>query len=600
MLLAASPGSHCKNFLDVGSHHLRFSHYLRPSRARQAGTSAHCAVSDLWTQARRTTFGVRAKRRLLLLMMVGLGTLGCDADKKDQSVRPGLHQLLHAELADQPVLSDFYLRRNSALYWLDRSSRALEQFMAVLDQAESHGLDGSRFNRDQISRWLHTPPVDHRARVQAEALIMRNFLKYTRHLHRGLDAFDPEDNAWHIPRPKFDTAAALKDLENLGPQATWQSRLPERPAYRRLRAARQRVVGWVAAGGWPTIDGEDLIQPGDRHPQLPDLRQRLITTGWLKAADLPQKVTLASPRYDAITEQAVRRFQRRYGLHVDGIIGPEARSMLNYPAELRLAQVDANLERLRWLPRKPQDDRIEVNIAAQKLRAYREGEIVLNMRVIVGKTHHRTPAFYDRLRYVEINPSWTVPTSISVREIAPKVADDPDYLAAHNMVVLEGFDTQAPQVDPTTINWSEWVGDTSFPWVLRQLPGPENALGQIKFMFPNDYAIYLHDTPNRELFNRADRTFSHGCIRVSDPLALAGYLFHHTQDWDVERTRSVIDSRQQTRVDLAEADQVPIYLLYQTAWADSDGKLHFRTDNYNRDRKLMDTLRAPEQRASAE
>jgi murein L,D-transpeptidase YcbB/YkuD len=216
-----------------------------------------------------------------------------------------------------------------------------------------------------------------------------------------------------------------------------------------------------------------------------------------------------------------------------------------------------------------------------------EGERVVWMtRVQVGQPYHMTPLFRDELSYIEINPTWTVPYSIASRELLPKIKQDPDYLVSRNMIVL---DRNGQQVDPNGIDWAR-LSPRNFPLTLRQLPGPDNALGRIKFMFPNEHAVYLHDTPNKALFARDYRVFSHGCIRVQDPLRLAEILLDDPDKWSLEKIQAAVDSRVTQRVVLDR--RIPIYLTYWTAAVDDDGEVNFSRDPYDRDARVLAALDA--------
>jgi murein L,D-transpeptidase YcbB/YkuD len=309
---------------------------------------------------------------------------------------------------------------------------------------------------------------------------------------------------------------------------------------------------------------------------VPILRRRLQITG---------DITIQDPnsfRYDAGLELAVRGFQARQGLEVDGVVGPASRAALNLPVGERIAQLLINLERWRWLPDDLGDRHVLVNIAGFELQAVDYGQTVFRSAVVVGTPYHQTPVFSDQIEYVEFNPFWNVPTSIARGEILPKARRDPGYLAQQNIRVLAGWGDDAPVVDPRRIDWSR-----PFPYRLRQEPGPNNALGRVKIMFPNPFNVYLHDTPARDLFGRASRAFSHGCIRVHEPLALAA----HVLDWSLPQVQSVVDGRGRKIVRLAKP--MPVHVTYQTAWVGQDGAVQFREDIYGRDARVADLLFRP-------
>ena len=290
--------------------------------------------------------------------------------------------------------------------------------------------------------------------------------------------------------------------------------------------------------------------------------------------------------FDSELEAAVKRFQRRHGIADDGKVGPRSLEELNVPVEDRIDQIRANLERTRWVFRDVENTYILVNIAGFVLDLVVDGDRVWSTKVQVGKPFHATPVFKSTLRYAEFNPTWTIPPGILRKETLPAIRKDPSYLSRNNMSVVT---TSGQIVDPATIDWAATAGG-GFPYMIRQEPGTRNALGQVKFIFPNEYMVYLHDTPSKGLFSRAERAFSHGCIRTENPFELAEHLFRD-QGWDRERIDQVIASRKTTRVNLE--DPVTVMLLYWTADVDEDGTVFFFKDVYGRDARIIKGLDEP-------
>jgi murein L,D-transpeptidase YcbB/YkuD len=282
----------------------------------------------------------------------------------------------------------------------------------------------------------------------------------------------------------------------------------------------------------------------------------------------------------------VRRFQARHSLTADGIIGPGTLAAMNVPASERLETIRVNLERFRWLADDFEDDMVIVNIAGFEASLLKGGEVVWSTRVQVGRTYRQTPIFRDEITYLAINPTWTAPRSLATRDVLPRIQKDPTY------VVERGFDVRdrnGNNVDPATIDWDSLTRN-NFPYTLVQQPGPFNAMGQVKFMFPNRYNVYLHDTPSRYLFDREARAFSAGCIRTERPFELAELLLA-SQGWDRARIQEVLDSGRLTNVVLETP--MPVLLTYFTAGVDDDGKLFFFPDIYERDKRIADGLAAP-------
>ncbi len=280
----------------------------------------------------------------------------------------------------------------------------------------------------------------------------------------------------------------------------------------------------------------------------------------------------------------MRRFQKWHGLAVDGVVGPATLAALNVSVEKRIRQIEVNLERWRWLPQELGARHILVNIAGFELNVIENGQPVMTMRVVMGKEERPTPVFSGALTYLVVCPYWQVPSTIAVKDKLPQIRKDPGYLTRKKIKVFQGGEA----INPRTINWSE-VTAKNFNYRFRQDPGPKNALGRVKFVFPNPFSVILHDTPDRELFTRNVRTFSSGCIRVEKPIELAEYVMHGDPQWTREKILATINKWVERTVWLPEP--IPVHLLYFTAWVDAEGMTHFRDDIYGRDKRLDEALR---------
>jgi len=320
---------------------------------------------------------------------------------------------------------------------------------------------------------------------------------------------------------------------------------------------------------------------GSNGARVSELRQRLRVTGDLTGPDPANQES-----FDNGLEEAAKNFQIRHGIDPDGKVGPRSIEELNVPVETRVNQLRASLERMRWVFRDLPDDFVIVDIAGFHAYLVEDGEEVWSTRVQVGKPYHATPIFKDSMRYIDFNPTWTIPPGILRKETLPAIRRDPSYLSRNNMSVVSHA---GKIVDPSTIDWAA-TASKGFPHMIRQEPGPHNALGRVKFMFPNKYMVYLHDTPSKGLFARSERAFSHGCIRTQNPFDLAELLLKD-QGWDRQRIDQVIESRKTTRVNLSEP--LTVMLLYWTAEVDADGTAFFRKDVYNRDAPIIEGLDEP-------
>lgn len=362
---------------------------------------------------------------------------------------------------------------------------------------------------------------------------------------------------WSIEAPRRDIAQEFDAARFGGRLNAWLASLsPADPRYRALSAARDRYRRLVAAGGWTALPPGKLVKD-ERAPLALALRQRLTAEGYATGPGLEPD------RFDADLAAALTRFQARHGLEVDAVLGPATRAALDVPAATRLVQIEMNLERWRWLPRILPADRIEVDIAAAEAVLYRAGQPRLRMRTVVGAPVTMTPMFTSRVDTVVFNPPWNVPVSIAAKEISPKAARDPTYLARHHYVLVPGG--------------------------LQQLPGPDNALGQIKFDLPSPFGVYLHDTPSRSAFARPVRALSHGCIRLEKPLDLARDLLG-VQGWSGEQIEAALAAKATRRVSLTTP--VPLFVVYRTASVDEAGDLQFRRDVYGWDAQLAAALKA--------
>lgn len=358
---------------------------------------------------------------------------------------------------------------------------------------------------------------------------------------------------------------------------------PDNRAYRALQSALQQYEMLDRSGGFPIIPPGPTMRKGNHGDRVGLLIHRLGITGDLRVA-----FPTADPgiRYTRTVEAAVKRFQRRHGLRVDGVAGAKTLVELNVPAAKRIEQLRVNMERLRWLPDSLGDRYVVVNIPGFDLRVVEEKATRLHLPAIVGKKSRQTPILSGTMTYLEFNPYWNVPRKIARKDLLPKIIDDPGYLSRQGIRIFEGWDTRAPELSPESIDWTA-VSPRDFPYRLRQDPSPQNALGQVKFMFPNHQSVYIHDTPAKRLFSKVRRSFSSGCVRVASPLELAGQLLRE-QGWNERQLDAVIAEGERKVVILKSA--MPVHIVYFTAWVDERGVVQFREDLYGRDRNLSAAL----------
>ncbi len=353
---------------------------------------------------------------------------------------------------------------------------------------------------------------------------------------------------------------------------------PKQLPYGNLKRALSKYRGIAAQGGWPKLPAGPTLKPGMHHARVEILRQRLAATGDLAEAGSDPAL------FDDSVEAAVKTFQKRHRITADGAVGPATLAALQAPVQARIDQIRVNLERARWMLHDVPQTFVIVDIAGFEAAYVREGKQVWRSRVQVGKPYRRTPIFRSDISYLVLNPTWTVPPGIEANDILPAVKRDRHYLAVKNLRII---DAQGRTIDPAAIDWNRYSG-RSFPYTFRQDPGPDNALGQVKFMFPNPHFVYLHDTPSRGLFERDVRAFSSGCIRVERPLELAELLLNDPGKWSLEKIRSAIDTEKTQTVTLPTP--VPVLLYYWTAQGQADGRAHFKNDVYRRDPAVLKAL----------
>jgi L,D-transpeptidase YcbB len=509
-----------------------------------------------------------------------------------------------APIYSRLALPSFYLERGHALAWLDAgetATTAARELVAVLREAYRDGLEPSDYHLAEIDSLLAADPAPdamHHHRVDLDLLLTDAFVTYGSHLLQG--RVDPErlNAEWLANRRGADLAAALRDaLAGDGVRETLAGLRPARLEYRHLCGALARLREIEAQGGWQAIPAGPTLRVGDQGPRVALLRQRLrasvdyATVAEVVNGDADGGPVAVDDHFTEALASAVKHAQWRHGLTVDGIVGPETLAELNVPLASRISQVRVNQERWRWLPQDLGRRHIRVNVAGFVTELWQDDQVVLELLSVVGTQYRQTPSFSGRLTYLVFSPMWHVPPGIAVRDQLPRIQRDPvGYLAGQRMTLLE-IATNQP-VDPAEVDW-EALADHDFNrlYRLRQEPGPHNALGAVKFMFPNRYNVYIHDTPARDLFLRDKRDFSSGCIRIERPLELAESLLRDDPRWPRAAIEAAAQLGRETTVVLREP--VPVHLLWWTAWADVEGRIHFRRDIYRRDGQVWAGLQEP-------
>ncbi|QPH38614.1 L,D-transpeptidase family protein [Pedobacter endophyticus] len=468
-----------------------------------------------------------------------------------------------------PVVADqirqFYKTRDYQNAWIteDGLSEHAQIFLNLYDQYRLYSADSS-FKNVHLASQLELlqsegMSIDSlKTYEQLELKLTVFFIHFIKRAYAG--KVDPEKFQWHIPRKKIEVARLLNELV-LSKDLILDSWLPISEEYKAMRDHVLRLK-CIPQEKWTNIsllEGKNIKQ-GDTSKSVKAIKNRLLLLGDLTIGDTTEI-------YTNQLLNAVKGFQVRHGLTMDGIIGPNFLEALNMPIQKKIEQMLINMERMRWMPKYEARKRVVVNIPEFRLHVYEGNKDILSMDVVVGKAATRTVIFSDQIKHVVFSPYWNLPQSIVKNEVLPGLESNPNYLIDHNME-LRGQRNGLP--------------------IIRQKPGPSNALGRVKFIFPNKYSIYLHDTPSKQLFQRTTRAFSHGCIRVEDPSAFAANLLFQKKEWTSKKIKDAMSSNLELWVNLDSP--VPVYITYFTSWIDSSGKLNFRKDIYGHDKRLASHL----------
>lgn len=463
----------------------------------------------------------------------------------------------------------FYKKRNFKYAWFNQNKR-IQAVAFFNNQLQSYSSDfnDTSFPTKHIDSLLAIENPNKKQMEHLELLFTSTYFAYSKKVYGGLTK-NPHNLEWFIPLKKNNYQSLLDSLLIKNKKETYE---PVNLYYTKLleKLKLYRII--QKKGGFPSIKTDKkLLSINDSDSCIVNVKQRLFLSGDLKQND-------NSILFTSDLQQAVTHYQQRLGLPENGAINSKTLIELNKTVDYRIKQMIINLERLRWVPIEIEKDYILVNIPEYKLHVFENKKLIWEANVVVGKEAKQTNIFKGSISQVVFNPYWNIPKSIINKEILPHLKRDRSYLVKNNMEVMSGKTV----IDVSEINWNKYA--TSIPFDIRQKPGTENSLGRMKFLFPNSYSIYLHDTPSKELFNQNKRDFSHGCIRVENPKKLAMYLLKKNKSWNEVKMDSILKTITETKISVQPT--IPVYITYFTAWVDSKGNLNFRNDIYDLDKEL--------------
>jgi L,D-transpeptidase YcbB len=497
---------------------------------------------------------------------------------------------IHQQYQFAKALNELYKTRDYHLIW--SNSALCNSLIELLKQAVDEGLNPQHYSIDQLTQLFAKKNVSRITQVRMDLLASESLMRLLAHLYYGkVDplTFHPLFNAKYAEQlvnlvPQINRAIATKQLANLIAAAT-----PSHPDYVSLKNQLKWLRQLAKEGDWPVINYEKLIRPGETADTISQIRQRLLPDhpGQFVTADSQPGTPAENNFYDPQLVEQVKQFQLLHQLQGDGVIGRKTVAAMNIPLTEKISTLRANLERLRWLFRDLGKDYILVDIAEFEIHLYQNSKRVWTARAQVGKPWRETPVFRSQIEYLEWNPDWTVPPTVIKEDLLPQLVGNPGYLTKHNFQLL---DHNNQPLKLAAVSWDR-LSASYIPFKLRQPPGPRNALGRVKFIFPNPYYVYLHDTPSKNLFNSETRAFSSGCIRIEKPYELAEILLNEKNS--TLQTGSSTH-RQIEKILLSNTSErqylpvpVPILLIYRTAQVTEKGHLKFSPDIYHRDKPLL-------------
>ena len=521
-----------------------------------------------------TLFDPRKRMLLSFCVILSLLSIGTSTNALSLTFKQTVAELV----VSNKELAKFYESTGYAPLWIGTSNlhrNRRSAFFKAISSADTHGLPVLRYNPKELKKQARTARTQ-KDLAAIEVSMSQTFLTYAADIQTGL--LIPKKISKDIQRkvPYRDHFSYLKNFAKSNPAAFLKALPPQHPEYARLLREKLRFERIVARASWGTALDLTQLRPGDTGKQVVKLRNRLIAMGYLKR-NLRRK-------YDSKLQAAVTAFQKDHGLNADGVAGPATLSELNTPAKRRLQSIIVAMERIRWNNKDLGERHVLVNLTDFTAKIIQNDEVTFRTRSVVGANmeSRRTPEFSDIMELMVINPTWHVPRSIAVTEYLPVLQEDP--LALDHLILYDDFGLPVNRA----MHDFNMFDEQTFPFDVKQLPSPGNALGLVKFLFPNPYNIYLHDTPEKSLFSKDRRTFSHGCVRLQQPFEFAYNLLKTQEEWPEEFFNAQLTTGMEISVNLVEP--VPVHLIYRTATVPTDGRINFRSDIYGRDQLIWQAL----------
>ena len=518
----------------------------------------------------KKTLNVSAFSIFVLLNISAISAFSLEKQSKDNLLEMSLEVAISEFYPPSNPIASFYIGRNFEPFWV-KSERRLENLVSSISEAKLHGLPLSRYPLEELRQSIFENDLSQKAKL--ELMATETFLLFAQDISGGILNPNKIDNNINVIPERKDAKVLLASLTNgVNINLFFRSLFPSSSEYKSLLNELKKLRETSLNGSWGDLVPTDaVLAVGMTHDNVPFLRKRLYNMGY------PVYET-HSRYFDEQLNDSVKRFQEYHGLNPDGVFGKRSIEAVNVPPKTRLMQVLVNLERMRWNNHDRGPEYVLVNQPNFQAYFKSENEKVWQSRVVIGLPSNQTAEFNDTMTHMVVNPTWHVPKSIAVDEYLPLIQSDPNFLNDNEMVLMvRGTDTI---IDSNLIDMQAFTPD-NFPFLIKQIPSNINALGLVKFMFPNKFSIYMHDTPMKDLFFKDERTFSHGCIRLQEPFQFA-YSLLRKQEVDPEsKFQEVLQKEEETYINLSR--KIPVYITYRTAFFDDFGQVHYRADVYGRD-----------------